>query len=224
MRTTTESCHACGSVTMKKRDLEVAVLAGGDSKRFKTDKPLALFLGKPLITHMLDIARRLSTKCTVVVSSDEQAERLRGLIGDAQVAVDPRNSPRCALTGALTAFEFSRAKYVLLLPVDTPRASVDLLEIIADLAEGHGAVVPSWPSGNIEPLHASYHSEHAYAKGLMVAESGKSRMQDLLSVLRNVLYISTTALEQFDPELRTFSNINTEQDLRELEKKGTRRS
>ncbi len=209
---------------MKKRDLEVAVLAGGNSKRFKTDKPLALFLGRPLITYMLEIARRLSTKCTVVVSSGEQAERLRGLVGDAQLVVDPKDSPRCALTGALTAFEYSRAKYVLLLPVDTPCASVALLEIIADLAEGHGAVVPSWPSGNIEPLHASYLSEHAYAKGLQVVESGKSRMQDLLMVLRNVLYISTSALEQFDPELRTFSNVNTEQELRELERNAARAS
>jgi molybdopterin-guanine dinucleotide biosynthesis protein A len=112
----------------------------------------------------------------------------------------------------------------LLLPVDTPRANVGLLEIIADLAEGHGAVVPSWPSGNIEPLHASYLSEHAYAKGLQVMESGRFRMQDLLEVLRNVLYVSTSTLEQFDPELRTFSNVNTEQDLRELERKGTRKS
>jgi molybdopterin-guanine dinucleotide biosynthesis protein A len=209
-------------LTMKKRDLEVAILAGGNSTRFRTEKALAVFRGKPLVTHMIGIARQLSDLCTVVVSNDEQADRLKSAIFESQVVVDPKDAPRCALTGALTAFEYSRAKYVLLLPVDTPLASVSLLDIIADLGPGHGAVVPIWPSGYIEPLHAVYLSEHAYANGLGLVDSGRSRMQDLLDSLRHVLYISTSALEQFDRGLQTFTNMNTEEDLREAEKQLTK--
>jgi molybdopterin-guanine dinucleotide biosynthesis protein A len=107
---------------------------------------------------------------------------------------------------------------MLLLPVDTPLVKVEMIQILVELRAGHGAVVPSWPSGNVEPLHAVYRSEHAYAQGLKALEEGKRRMQDLLDALHNVLYVSTLVLEKYDPELKTFVNFNTEEDLRRLER------
>jgi molybdopterin-guanine dinucleotide biosynthesis protein A len=43
-------------------------------------------------------------------------------------------------------------------------------------------------------------------------------MQDLLDVLHNVLYVSTLVLEEYDPELKSFVNFNTEEELRRLER------
>ncbi|MEM2143400.1 MAG: molybdenum cofactor guanylyltransferase [Candidatus Thorarchaeota archaeon] len=203
----------------KRTEIEVAILAGGSSTRFRGEKPFVQFESRPMLDIMIGIARRLSHLCTVVVSDEKQARTVEERTTGVQVAVDPRDAPRCALTGALTAFEYSRAKYLLLLPVDTPLANPDLLEVIADLCPGHHAVVPKWPSGQLEPLHASYLSEYAYATGLKVMESGKTRMQDLLESMKKVLYVSTNALTCFDPELLTFRNINTVSDLYELEKK-----
>lgn len=209
---------------MKNPDLTVAILAGGNSERFKSDKALAVFRGRPLLAHMIGIARRFSSQTLVVVSNDEQAESLRSVVGETEVAVDPDDAVRCALTGSVTAFEFSKSRYTLLLPVDTPLVNVEMLHILVDLRTGHGAVVPSWPSGNVEPLHSVYLSEHAYARGLKVLEEGKRRMQDLLEKLHNVLYVSTLVLEKYDPELKTFTNFNTEEELRRLEKSQPRQA
>ena len=202
---------------MKNPDLTVAVLAGGNSERFKSDKALAVFRGRPLLTHMIGIARQISPQTLVVVSSDQQAESLKSVVGENELAVDPDDAVRCALTGAVTAFEFCKTQHILLLPVDTPLANVRLLQMLVDLRKGHEAVVPSWPSGNIEPLHSVYLSEHAYSSGLRVLDQGKHRMQDLLDALRNVLYVSTLVLKTIDPELKTFVNFNTEAELRRLE-------
>ncbi|MFW9968269.1 MAG: molybdenum cofactor guanylyltransferase, partial [Candidatus Thorarchaeota archaeon] len=106
----------------------------------------------------------------------------------------------------------------LLLPVDTPLANVSLLKTLYQLRKNHGAVVPSWPTGYIEPLHSVYLAEHAYLEGIEAVNEDKYRMKDLLDRLRNVLYVSTLVLSEFDPELATFSNANTEKELRALEK------
>ncbi len=200
-------------------DITVAILAGGTSKRFGSDKALAEFLGKPLISHMLGIASRISSNILIVASDEKQEGNLKPHVKKAMIVTDPEGEPKCALTGAITAFEYSETKHVLLLPVDSPLAEPELLKLLVHLKTGHGAVIPSWPSGYIEPLHSVYHAEHAYSHGLEVIESGLRRMQDLLDRLHHILYVSTETLKQFDPDLDTFVNFNTLQDLKNSEHK-----
>ena len=200
-------------------DIIVAILAGGSSKRFGSDKALAEFQGRPLISHMLDIARKISSTILVVVSDEEQEKNLKPHVKNTKIVTDPEGEPKCALTGALTAFEHTETSHVVLLPVDAPLAEPDLLKMLIRLRPGHGAIVPSWPSGYIEPLHSVYHAEHAYSLGLDVMEKGLRKMSDLLDRIQNVLYVSTETLNQFDPELDTFLNFNTPKELKDAERK-----
>jgi len=201
------------------KDITVAIIAGGESKRFGSMKALAEFQGKPLISHMLDIAQQITSTILVVISDEEQEEKLKPLVKTAQIVTDPEGEPKCALTGALTAFEHTETSHTLLLPVDAPLVEPNLLKMLIRLSPGHGAVVPSWPSGYIEPIHSVYLAEHAYILGLDVMEKGLLRMRDLLDRLQNVLYVSTETLNQFDPELNTFMNFNTAQELKSAERK-----
>lgn len=201
----------------------VAILAGGTSKRFGSEKALADFQGKPLIAHMVNIARKLSSEIIVVVSDEVQEAKLRSFVQGVRVVVDPPSAIKCALAGALTAFEYTLTSHTLLLPVDTPLASVDLLRILVQMRSGHGAVVPSWPSGYIEPLHSVYLAEHAYYHGLKIMEKQRQKMSDMLDALQNVLFVSTETLKQFDPNLDTFVNINTLKDLKTAERKNSKK-
>ena len=209
---------------MSEKVLTVAILAGGASGQFGSEKALAKFRDRPLVTHMIEIAKHLSTEILVVVSNEMQKEAIGSVVTRENIVVDPEDSARCALTGAVTAFEYSTTEYAMLLPIDTPLASIPLLQSIADLGSGYGAVVPSWPSGHIEPLHATYLAEHAYSRGLEVIARQKHRMSDLLNSLHNVMHVSTEVLKMFDPNLDTFVNINSEQDLRKLEREHARRT
>ena len=202
-------------------EVTVAILAGGTSKRFGSEKALAMFLGKPLISHMIDVARKISSETIVVVSDETQGNKLAELIKGVQIVTDPPGSIKCALVGALTAFEYTSTPYVLLLPVDTPLVSIDLLRVLVEMSPGHGAIVPSWPSGYIEPLHSVYKAEHAYSHGLKVMETGRHKMSDLLDALQNVLFVSTETLKQFDPNLNTFANFNTLEELKAAERKSS---
>lgn len=197
----------------------VAILAGGTSKRFGSEKALAEFQGKPLISHMVNIARNLSSEIIVVVSNEVQETKLRESAKGVRVVVDPPSDIKCALAGALTAFEYTLTPHTLLLPVDTPLANVELLRMIVGMSTGHGAVVPAWPSGYIEPIHSVYLAEHAYYHGLKVMEKGRYKMSDMLEALQNVLFVSTETLKQFDSDLDTFVNFNTLKDLKTAERK-----
>jgi len=168
---------------------------------------------------MLDIAKQISSTILVVVSDEEQEAKLKPLVKTGQIVIDPEGEPKCALTGALSAFEHTETSHTLLLPVDTPLADSDLLKMLIRLSPGHGAVVPSWPSSYIEPLHSVYLAEHAYALGLDVMEKGLYKMSDLLDKIQHVLYVSTETLNQFDPELNTFLNFNTPKELKAAERK-----
>ncbi|MHA2026209.1 MAG: molybdenum cofactor guanylyltransferase [Candidatus Thorarchaeota archaeon] len=203
--------------------ITVAILAGGTSKRFGSEKALAEFQGKPLVAHMVDIAHRLSTEIMIVVSDESQEESIRNAVPDIRIVVDPPSETKSALAGALTAFEYTLTKHLLLLPVDAPLASTELLRMLLRMCEGHGAVVPSWPSGYIEPLHSVYLAEHAYYHGLKVIEEGKHKMRNLLDRLQSVLYVSTETLKQFDSELNTFKNFNTPKELKTAEKTSLRK-
>jgi molybdopterin-guanine dinucleotide biosynthesis protein A len=200
-------------------DVTVAILAGGNSKRFGSEKALASFQGRPLVSHMVDIASRLSSNILVVVSDEQKKAEIMPYVKSGQVVVDPEDSIRCALNGAVTAFEHAVTEYTLLLPTDAPLAKPGLLKVLIEMSPRHGAVVPSWPSGYIEPLHSVYMTEHAYYHGLQVIEKGLYRMNDMLTELQQVLYVSTEALKQFDVKLETFKNFNTLSDLKTAEKK-----
>ncbi|MHA1903360.1 MAG: molybdenum cofactor guanylyltransferase [Candidatus Thorarchaeota archaeon] len=202
---------------MNKKDLTVAILAGGNSARFNSEKALAEFRGRALLTHMIDIAKQLSPTVLIVVSSENQAKALEKTVNDGTIVIDPDDSVKSALTGAVTAFEYTETKYTLLLPIDTPLASVKLLKALIHLIPGHGAVVPTWPSGYLEPLHSIYLAEHAYIHGMKSLDNGKYRMRNLLDSLSNVLNVSTDVLKEFDPELNTFVNMNTSEDLQSFQ-------
>ncbi len=204
-------------------EVTVAILAGGNSKRFGSEKALAKFQGMPLVSHMVNIARRLSSEVIIVVSDENQEAALHGIVKSAKIVVDPPENQKCALVGALTAFEFTSTTYTLLLPIDSPLSSVELLSVIIGMSPGHGAVVPSWPSGYIEPLHSVYLAEHAYYHGFKVMEKGLRRMSDMLDALQNVLFVSTETLKQFDQDLSTFVNFNTPKDLMIAEREMSKR-
>lgn len=199
------------------KDVTVVILAGGYSKRFGSMKAIAQLNGRPLVTHMIEIAKQITSEVLVAVSDDEQMLQITPYTKNTRVVIDPDNEERSALTGALTAFEFTQTKYTLLLPVDTPLADINLLNLLLRFRGGHGAVVPSWPSGYVEPLHSVYLAEHAYAIGLSLVEQKIYKMSSFLEQIHNVLYVSTEALKQFDPDLATFKNFNTEKEMKTFE-------
>lgn len=198
-------------------DKSAIILAGGFSSRFRKDKGLLPLANKPLIKHVSDIISNIVDEKIVVVSSKVQAEKFAKVVDpDVKVLIDA-SDVQSPLVGALTGFEETRGEYALLLPCDTPLVSKDVLLLLFELCINKTAAIPRWPNGYIEPLQAVYRTKPALEAAKNALSEGKLDIRSMVEKLRGIRYVSTLVLQQLDPTLRTFFNVNTPLDLKKAE-------
>jgi len=201
-------------------DKSAILLVGGSSARFGQDKGLVQLKGKPLIKHVLEAVHEIVDEKIVVASSESQAENYVKLLGSSvNIIVDATSlhTTHSPLVGALAGFEKAHGTYALLLSCDVPFVSKDIISLLFELCIGRNAAIPRWPNGYIEPLQAVYCTKTAYTAAKEAFIEGKLNMRAMVDRLRFVRYVSTLVLQQLDPELKTFFNINTPLDLKKAE-------
>jgi molybdopterin-guanine dinucleotide biosynthesis protein A len=193
------------------------ILAGGFSRRFGRDKGLVVLAGKPLILHVIDRVYKVVDEILVVVSSEKQKNKFEVILEEKANLVIDKDDSQSPLVGAITGFETADAEYSLLLPCDTPLVSTQIVQFLLDMCVNRSAAIPRWPSGYIEPLQAVYRTESALTAAKTALKQGKMNMQSMIDNLSGVRYVSTMVLEQLEPDLLTFFNVNTPQDLNKAE-------
>jgi molybdopterin-guanine dinucleotide biosynthesis protein A len=195
-------------------DRSAIILAGGSSTRFGEDKGVIKLGQKPLIRHAVDTVSGLVEEIIIVTNSKERANTYSKLLpANVKFTFDSTES-NGPLIGALAGFETAQGKYSLLLPFDAPFASKEVISLLFELCIGKTATIPRWPNDDIEPLHAVYQTKAALEAAKKVVDQGELRLRVMIEELRGVRYISTLVIEQLDPELRTFFNVNTPLDLK----------
>lgn len=188
------------------------VLAGGQSTRLGQDKGLLVLANKPLVKHVLNAVGRITDEILLVVSSKAQIANYSGLAPNMRVLIDQEETGS-PLAGASTGFQEASGDYSLLLACDTPLVSREIIALLLELCINKAAAIPRWPNGYVEPLQAAYHTESALKASKAAINEGGVRMQCMVDKLRGVRYVSTLVLQQLDPDLATFLNVNTQMDL-----------
>lgn len=197
--------------------MSAIVIAGGDSSRFGQDKGLVKLGKKPLVLHLVDRLLDVVDEVIVVVNSDLQARSFaEGIQHKARILADDADV-QTPLAGALAGFDSIHSDYALLLACDMPFVSPAVLSLLLDICVDRSAAIPKWPNGNIEPLHAAYHVEKATDAAAKALNQGKLDMRSMIAEMKGIRYISTLVLQQLDPKLRSFFNINTPADLIQAE-------
>ena len=190
------------------------VLAGGSSRRFGEDKGMVTLAGKPLISHVVDAIRGIVDETIVVTSSAERVAKYETIVPDSVKFVEDTWELNGPLIGALTGFGVASGKYALVLPFDTPFVSREVVSLLFELCIGRSAVIPRWPNGQIEPLHAIYQVQLAITAAETAVAVGRLDMRGMIERMHGVRFVSTIALQEFDHELKFFFNINTPLDLK----------
>ena len=195
-------------------DRSAIVLAGGVSSRFGQDKGILEIANKPLIKYVIDAVNPVVDETIVVTNSQDRiTEYAKVVATDVRFAIDSCES-KGPLIGALTGFGSAHGKYALLLPFDTPFVSREVVSLLFELCLGKAAAIPRWPNEQIEPLHAVYQTKLALEAAKSAVSEGKLTMRAMIEKLRGVRYVSTLVIQQLDPDLRAFFNINTPLDLK----------
>lgn len=117
---------------------------------------------------------------------------------------------RGPLGGLHTALKLTRTPYSLVVACDMPFLNADLLRHLLSLAPGCDIVAPV-VKGLTEQLHTLYSRSCAAAVEQLMA-LGHSRVGELFNMV-TAKYVPEDEMRRYDPQLRSFFNINTEADL-----------
>lgn len=195
-------------------DRSAIILVAGFQGTFSGDKGLLKLDNKHLLNRVVDAVKGIVDEVIIVTDSKKKADAYAEIVQSNARFVTDADAPGEPLVGALTGFEAAEGKYSLLLPFDVPCVSRDVVSLLFELCIGKSAVIPRWPNSQIEPLHAVYHTKQALEAAKKALANNELDMNAMISKMQGVRYISTLVIEQLDPDLRTFFNINTPIDLK----------
>jgi len=181
------------------------LLAGGMSTRMGTDKAFLIFDGQTLLDRALMVMQTVCNRVTIVGDPSKFAKYEAGsVIAD----IFPGCGP---LAGIHSALVHSVAELNLMLAVDMPFVTAELLSFLFAAAEKNAAVVtvPRVNDG-LQPLCAVYRRDFV-AAAERALRAGNYKIDALFpSVSTHVIEAAELAAAGFSA--RNFFNVNTPQD------------
>lgn len=193
--------------------LGALILAGGENRRIGKNKAFIEFEGRPLLIHIVEKAMIVADEIKVVVGRSNDISEYIALLPPSVVVLKDIVDGTGPLGGILTGTQSMCCSHAVVLPCDSPFVKNEILEYMFGRIKGADASIPRWPNGNIEPLHAVYRVSSTLRATREALQSEELRVADMIKRLRNVIYVSTEELKQYDSGMVSFLNINGEEDL-----------
>jgi molybdenum cofactor guanylyltransferase len=182
------------------------IIAGGKSKRLGQDKRFLMLGGKTCLQRVLDAYKDFFKEVLIVADAREPFASLGVRV------VEDIFPGKAALGGLYTGLHYASEDQVFAAAADMPCLSPATIRIVLEHADQGDIVIPDL-NGTLQPMHAVYSKLCLpYLKGLV--EASRLKVQDLCEIPQlKVHRIPQSAFSHVDPELRSFFNINTPEDL-----------
>jgi len=192
------------------------ILCGGRSRRFGKDKALLTIGETPMIRRMAGRISQVVGEIIIAARDSAQCKSLAAVsaIPDgAEVVYDPVKGYG-PVAGILAGLSASKSEYSICLACDLPYVNLEVIDVLFRCAEENNsdAAIPKHPDGTLEPLHAVYGRSMADACRDAV-DRKEHTIRGAISLLGGVVFVPTESLRRFDPDLRTFLNVNYPEDL-----------
>jgi molybdenum cofactor guanylyltransferase len=191
-----------------------AILAGGAAKRMGGATKALLTVGGRTILDTL--VATLSGRFTEILLVAKEPDAFQALQAGAPWRLVLDDSPaRSSLTGIRTALAHARTGHVFITACDTPLLRPALLDaLLAHLRPEDDVVLPQKPDGYFEPLCAVYSRRCLpHIEAQLAREDYKIvRFFDKVRVSP----LPVAALLRADPDLASFRNANTPEELQLL--------
>lgn len=182
-------------------------MAGGKSRRMGRDKAwLHLGDGRPIVGRVIDVMREVADE-VFIVANDERYSSL-GL------RVVPDRFPDGGVLGGIaTGVGAAAHERVLVAACDMPLLRPEVFRLLIERSEDVDAVIPR-VGAQYEALHALYTKACLPAMERALA-SGRMRVISFFDDVR-LRVLDEPELRAADPLLRTFTNVNTPEELAAL--------
>ncbi len=192
-----------------------AILAGGKSRRMGQDKAwLDLGDGVPLVRRVAAALARVADDLIVVANDPRYIELGHPVVPD-------RYGATGAFGGIATAVSAARGELVCVAACDMPFPSPDVYALLLRLVEEYDVAIPRI-EGEYETMHAVYRRTCLPAMERALARQ-ELRVVSFFPDVK-VRDVSAEEIRAVDPELRSFTNLNTPEELERARALGGRGS
>jgi len=186
-------------------DITGAVLAGGQSKRMGFDKARVRWQGETLIEIAVRILSVIFLWVIVVGGAAAAHPELT-------VPIFPDILPGGgAIVGVHAALTHAENQRVFVMACDIPFPNAALIRHLANLAPRAPWVIPQTDEGYYQPLFAVYSQACRPLFAELFAQGHRQIMR--LADRLGPHIVAEPELRRFDPELRSFVNLNTPDEL-----------
>ena len=187
-------------------NVSAVILAGGNSSRLGRDKALVNICNSSSIIHTI-VSKLQVISDDVIIATN--GKKYAGLGVRLTSDIYLNNGPLAGLHSGLLAAKHSHA---LVVACDMPFLNVELLNYMVSQPLDYDALVPKI-EGCLEPLHAIY-SRQCITEIERMLKANRFRTYELLDTIL-VQYLLQDTIAMFDPEYRSFFNINSPKTLKE---------
>ena len=182
------------------------ILAGGKSTRLGRDKALLPWPSESSETTLLyHVHTVLASVCAEVIVVGNRAD-LTGF-----TVVPDVSAVGSSLTGLVSGLQAARTPLALAVACDMPFLNAQLLQALVALASGAWDAVAPVIRKEPETLHTVYH-RRSLATATQMLQAGDLKLARLLQRLR-VRRVSLDEVRELDPDLASFENVNTAEEL-----------
>ncbi|MEM4525105.1 MAG: molybdenum cofactor guanylyltransferase [Methanothermobacter sp.] len=192
--------------------ISAIILCGGQSKRMGRDKGLIILDGKPFISRIIDKIKPYFDEIFIILRDEKQKREYIKLLKDENVKIlTDIIKGKGPLGGLLTGLKNIKSEKALVLPCDSPFITKKFIEnfLKIDKLEEYDAIIPIWEDGRLEPLHGIYSQRVAEIIHRLLLKNEK-KVGTLIETIKSRL----VSVEELDPSLESFRNINRPEDLR----------
>jgi molybdopterin-guanine dinucleotide biosynthesis protein A len=191
------------------------VLAGGKHKRLGINKPF-LKLGRFFLVEIVVNKLREIFEKIIIVTNENNYFQMISLMNYSNniLVVRDKLENKGPLAGIYTGLLFVETPYIFVTGCDMPYLNSSLIKYMSKKIRGYDLVVPKKSEEYFEMLHTFYAKSCITVIEKLLSKNELS-LRSMLPYLK-VLYILPDEIKKFDPELLSFTNINTKDDLLKL--------
>lgn len=187
------------------KEITAIILAGGQSKRMGTDKGLLKLNGKPFIKHICEALQPIVGSDIIISSSNKEYDGL------GYTRVEDIIENKGPVGGLYSALKSSKTKLNLVLSVDVPLVSSELLEWVIENHDETFMVTQTAVGDKTSPLVAVYDR----SMRIVCGEHMAGNQLKLQKMVEDVKHQTIVIPEEWGNQVQ---NINTQEEYQNLTK------
>ncbi len=185
------------------------ILSGGLNSRIGLNKAFLEISGIKIIERTVLLFKEIFEETIIVTKDPLIYEDL-----DVRITTDVQDITG-SLMGVYSGLLSSTSEFNFVVACDMPLINADIVRFLINKSSQYDAVVP-FCKGRLQPLHAVY-SKRCIKPLEDLISSGQMRITRLFEKIKTKR-VDEEELKQFDPDFKSFININTKEDLLNFKK------